>query len=166
MNLGANELAILLVIFIFSALIGLAIGSSKGRGAAGFWLGGLLGFIGWIIVALMSPTPEVEAQRTAATIAATQAALGGGFAQQSAPSRRCPYCAEAIQPAASVCRFCGRDVEPTALAPPPVGTPEQWLRDPSGRHPDRWWDGTQWTQWVRDKPGGTRSEDPPLPANQ
>jgi Short C-terminal domain/Protein of unknown function (DUF2510) len=38
---------------------------------------------------------------------------------------------------------------------------EGWLPDPSGRHPDRWWDGERWTEWVRDKPGGTRSEDPP-----
>jgi hypothetical protein len=39
--------------------------------------------------------------------------------------------------------------------------PEGWLPDPSGRFPDRWWDGAQWTKWVRDMPGGTRSEDPP-----
>jgi hypothetical protein len=39
--------------------------------------------------------------------------------------------------------------------------PEGWLPDPSGRYPDRWWDGGHWTQWVRDKPGGTRSGDPP-----
>jgi hypothetical protein len=53
-------------------------------------------------------------------------------------------------------------VAPQPLVPPPTGTGEGWLRDPSGRHPDRWWDGTQWTQWVRDMPGGTRSEDPPF----
>lgn len=50
------------------------------------------------------------------------------------------------------------------LSPPAGGTAEGWLPDPSGRHPDRWWDGTQWTKWVRDKPGGTRSEDPPVAA--
>jgi Domain of unknown function (DUF4282)/zinc-ribbon domain/Protein of unknown function (DUF2510) len=48
------------------------------------------------------------------------------------------------------------------LSPAPVGTGESWLPDPSGRYPDRWWDGSRWTQWVRDKPGGTRSEDPPV----
>lgn len=53
----------------------------------------------------------------------------------------------------------------TSLPSPPPGTGEGWLTDPSGRYPDRWWDGTAWTQWVRDKPGGTRSEDPPVPAS-
>jgi hypothetical protein len=38
--------------------------------------------------------------------------------------------------------------------------PEGWYPDPLHRHPDRWWDGAAWTMWVRDKPGGTRSEDP------
>lgn len=49
-----------------------------------------------------------------------------------------------------------------ALDRPETGTPEGWLSDPSGRHPDRWWDGQKWTHWVRDREGGTRLEDPPL----
>ncbi len=47
------------------------------------------------------------------------------------------------------------------LPRPPVGTVEGWIPDPSGRHPDRYWDGGHWTRWVRDKAGGNRSEDPP-----
>jgi Protein of unknown function (DUF2510) len=53
-----------------------------------------------------------------------------------------------------------------SLASPPEGTEEGWLPDPSGRHPDRYWNGRHWTQWVRDKPGGTRSEDPPYGAGE
>lgn len=30
----------------------------------------------------------------------------------AARRRRCPYCAELIQPSATVCRFCGRTVPP------------------------------------------------------
>lgn len=48
----------------------------------------------------------------------------------------------------------------TPLPPAPVGTAEGWLPDPSGRFPDRHWDGKKWTQYVRDEPGGTRFEDP------
>lgn len=79
--------------------------------------------------------------------------------------RPCPWCAEPIQPAAKVCKHCGREVEPvaSALEMPTPGTAQNWLPDPSGRFPDRFWDGAAWTKWVRDKPGGTRSEDPPLP---
>jgi hypothetical protein len=52
-------------------------------------------------------------------------------------------------------------VVPQAVGvPTAAGIPEGWYHDPLGRHPDRWWDGATWTQWVRDKPGGTRSEDP------
>jgi hypothetical protein len=40
-------------------LIGWAIGNGKGRPAEGFWLGFLLGVIGWIIAAFMAPSPEV-----------------------------------------------------------------------------------------------------------
>lgn len=35
--------------------------NGKGRGVEGFWLGFLLGIISWIIVALMSPSEELEA---------------------------------------------------------------------------------------------------------
>lgn len=48
------------------------------------------------------------------------------------------------------------------LDPAPSGTEEGWLSDPSGRFPDRYWDGKNWTKWVRDKEGGTRFEDPPV----
>jgi Short C-terminal domain len=44
----------------------------------------------------------------------------------------------------------------------PEDVTEGWQNDPSGRFPDRYWDGTAWTQWVRDKPGGTRFEDDPV----
>jgi hypothetical protein len=63
---------ILVVALVFGA-IGSAIGSGKGRGTAGFWLGFFLGAIGLIIVAVMQPTPQAEAER----LVQVQAALGG-----------------------------------------------------------------------------------------
>jgi hypothetical protein len=42
--------------------------------------------------------------------------------------RRCPYCAETIQLAAKVCRFCNRDLEPateTEVVETPASTPAQ-----------------------------------------
>jgi Protein of unknown function (DUF2510) len=49
----------------------------------------------------------------------------------------------------------------------PTTTPAQvpgegWYPDHFGRHPERWWDGAQWTKWVRSVPGGTPAEDPPV----
>lgn len=58
------------------------------------------------------------------------------------------------------------DLRRVMTAPPPEGgvlaPDEGWYPDPTGRHPDRWWDGEWWSIWVRDRPGGTRSEDPPF----
>lgn len=142
MNVGA-----VVGVLIVLGFIGAIIGSAKGHGGAGFLLGLVLGPIGWLIVAVMDRTPEAEAQHQQATAAA----MGAGV------TRRCPHCAETIQAEAVVCKHCGRDVVPLAAGTP--GAPAGWFPDPSGRHPDRYWNGEAWTHWVRDKPGGTRSED-------
>jgi hypothetical protein len=71
MVVGILIFVILVVALVFGA-IGGAIGSGKGRGTAGFWLGFFLGAIGLIIVAVMQPTPQAEAER----LVQVQAALG------------------------------------------------------------------------------------------
>jgi hypothetical protein len=101
-------------------IIGYAIGNSKGRGVEGFWLGLLLGVIGWIIVAFQHPSDEVAArQQAAATVLDSQVRE----VEMREQRRPCPWCAELIQPAARVCRYCGRDVDPV---PPP--TPAEQLK--------------------------------------
>lgn len=86
-----------LVIWIVMGFIGMAIGSSKGRGGFGFLMGLLLGFIGWIIVAVMP-----EAKQAPTTVAGTPTNVV------------CPHCRAPIDRRASVCATCRRDVKPSA----------------------------------------------------
>ena len=92
---------------VLGPLVGYAIGKPKGREGYGLVLGFLLGFIGWIIVAVMEPV------------------AGYSDIGTQGPRRTCPYCAEKIQPAAVVCRYCGAEVEP-ALAVTAKGVPLGW----------------------------------------
>ena len=57
--------AAFVVIWLICAVIGWAIGSSKGRAGAGLVLGLLLGIIGVIIIAVMQPTTEKKAEEMA-----------------------------------------------------------------------------------------------------
>lgn len=71
---------VVIVIWIVSALIGAVIGQAKGRAGAGFALGLILGVIGILITALLSPTPEKQAER----LGMIRAALGTAQAGASA----------------------------------------------------------------------------------
>ena len=104
--------AVFVIVWVVCALVGWAIGNSKGRGTAGFFLGLLLGVIGLIIIAVMRPTPEYAAQRANAIARAPAVEPP----QSSQALRACPWCAEPIQPAAKICRYCQRDVEPIDVA--------------------------------------------------
>jgi hypothetical protein len=123
----AGVVGVVLFVLVFWALVGggvgYAIGNGKGRGAGGFWLGLLLGFIGWIIVAVMDPTPQAEADRMSQINAALQTQRGSDVTPSADSTRRCPWCAETIKSAAIICRFCGRDVEPIEPDPDPSRSP-------------------------------------------
>jgi hypothetical protein len=76
----------------------------------------------------------------------------------------CPSCGGEVVPAANTCPHCRQALRPTALLAPPAGTHAGWLRDPSGRYVDRYWDGFCWTEWVRNQPNTEFLTDPPVPA--
>lgn len=67
------------------ALTGALVGRNKGRGMLGFLLGLILGWLGVLIVALMSPTPEerVRRQQRDQVIAAEAARRQAGYAPWS-----------------------------------------------------------------------------------
>lgn len=77
--MSSGDSAVIFVLLFWcgvGGLVGALIGSGKGRAAAGFWLGLLLGIIGWIIVALLSPR-----QSYAAAVAAPGVANAAAMAQ-------------------------------------------------------------------------------------
>lgn len=66
---GLTDNWILLVFplwFVVSTIVGFMIGKSRGRSALGAVLGFFLGWVGWIIAAVVPRSAEVEARRNAA----------------------------------------------------------------------------------------------------
>ncbi|SRR6266540_2022628 len=84
-----------------------AIAERKGYSFWVWWLFGTTLFIPALIVALLIAHTPAAARRE----------------QVRAGLRRCPFCAEYIQPQARVCRFCGRDLPVAPLDPPDMGLP-------------------------------------------
>jgi hypothetical protein len=86
----------LLLFLIWTGLggaMGYPIGRSKGRGALSFWFGLLLGVIGLVIVAIISPTPEFEAREFTPLLTSDQCRLRwdpcharGGIVNAHAPA--------------------------------------------------------------------------------
>lgn len=90
---------------VFFGGIGRWIGRGKGHARAGWWLGVLLGPIGWIAVGLTSPSSDVQAEQAVRNSTAVEAAL-------NSDTRACPWCAETIKTAARLCRYCNREIDP------------------------------------------------------
>lgn len=78
------------------------------------------------------------------------------------PTRFAPLEAAAVPPDPGKCLVSSpHPVQRLSDRPGPVLAPAggAWHPDPSGRHPLRWWDGTQWTDAVSD---GTSTGSDPL----
>jgi hypothetical protein len=79
-------IVVMFIIWVLPIIVGNKIG--KGKGRTGWAWGLLLGWLGVVIVALLSPTNQ----------------------------KSCPQCAESVQRGAQVCRYCGYRFIPPASA--------------------------------------------------
>jgi uncharacterized Zn-finger protein len=92
---------LLFISFLICGFIGWAIGKSKGYSGLGFILGGILGPIGWIIIAVAKSN-----------------------------RKKCPYCKESVHRDAVVCPHCQRDFKgPTSktIAEPQTVNKNDWI---------------------------------------
>ncbi|MFN8027952.1 MAG: DUF2510 domain-containing protein [Acidimicrobiia bacterium] len=154
--------AVALVVWVLVGVVGWKVGEAKGRGGLGFVLAMVLGLIGIAIVAFL---PPVEHGRADPELLAMQSAMHRTNAPPPPPVFVCRACHQPVLPSATMCRACGKQLIPTALPAPPSGTRMGWLRDPSGRYVDRYWDGQGWSEWVRNDPESADFiTDPPVPA--
>lgn len=107
------------ILFIWTAIgtvLGLVIGSAKGRPGVGFLLGFLFGLIGVLIVAVL-PAEESAAARDArlardATVMASafSAPAASAPADRLVVKVRCPSCRELCDETARFCAGCGGSI--------------------------------------------------------
>ena len=98
------------ILWLFCAMAAMSVASSKGLSGCGFaLLGILLGPVGLLIALIMPPDPEHRMK------------LG----VQRGLLSPCPYCAEPIRREATICRHCGRSMNPL---PPEAGLLEEAVK--------------------------------------
>lgn len=97
-----------LVLVVLLGLIPAVIAKGKGHSFVLWWFYGAALFIVALPHSLLTKSDAEGLER----------------AQLSNGRRKCPHCAEFIKVDANVCRYCGRDVAQTAVAPDPLPTQE------------------------------------------
>jgi hypothetical protein len=98
---GVGFLLFAAVFWVAPIFVAKKIGDRKGRSSAWAW-GVLLGWLGVLIVALLSDRQPYDTGSPAASQVAQKT------------MKRCPECAEEVQPDARVCRYCGHRFEEAA----------------------------------------------------
>src|SRR4051794_12284509 len=108
-------LLVILVLVLWVAPILVARTLGNGMGMKNAWLWGF--FLGWLGVLVVLPRArrawKIRLSGAARDAAVMKERLLGGVAD----GKQCPACAETVQGAAAVCRYCGHRFE-TVDAPP------------------------------------------------
>ena len=113
-------MAILLILWIIQAGVGFAIGRARGRPWLGLLLGTLLGVFGWIILAFIRPSFEVQVRRERLH---RQVELAAGDARPGIPGTLAGATPEQVHSMTSTERreYTRNGVIPARFAPPGEG---------------------------------------------
>jgi hypothetical protein len=109
----------LFVIWLLCVIVSAALLSRFNKAGSGLLLGALLGPIGLIIAIIwrLNLTADERKQHQEKLVSVIQ-----GHSGAARPERDCPYCAERIIAAATICKHCKSAVEPIAVQAVLVGT--------------------------------------------